>query len=89
LEGKMLSGLPLIEPAIVPDVFVSELHDVEAIGDNLYRFTFVTKQRSLTDKTDEAVVTLRVVMASGPILRAARKSLSAIGYRNVKLVVVG
>jgi hypothetical protein len=80
-EGLGIMGVPLVEPAIVPDTFVSELHDVEDLGERVFRFTFVTNQKSVIDGKDEKVISLRVVITASAVLRASTWALRAIGYR--------
>lgn len=74
-------AVPLVEPAIVPDIYVSRLHTVEDLGDRVFRFTFVTKQKSLADNTDEEVVAARIVISAAAVLHAAKWALRAIGMR--------
>lgn len=74
-------AVPLVEPAIVPDIYVSRLHDVEEIGDRVFRFTFVTVQRNISDGSAEDVLTLRVVISASAVLHASKWALRAIGYR--------
>jgi hypothetical protein len=74
-------GIALVEPAIVPDTYVSGLYDVEDLGDGTFRFTFFAKQRSVHDGKEERVVVARIVIGASAILHAAKWALSAIGMR--------
>lgn len=56
--------VPLTEPVVVPDIFVSGLARIEEVGGGNLRFTFFTNQRS-TDYLDERpqhTLVLRFVM---------------------------
>jgi hypothetical protein len=73
--------IPLIEPIPIQDIFVSELHDVQEVRDGVFRFTFVTKQRSMVDQSEELVVSARILATTAAILFAAKWALKAIGMR--------
>jgi hypothetical protein len=72
-------AIPLSEPIIVPDVFVTGLADVEHLGDGVFRFTFFTQQK-LGDE-HEHIVVARLILASAAIYLAAKWALKAIGLR--------
>lgn len=56
--------LPLVETMALPDVYVSGLADIEALGGGVYRFTFYALQRStITGKTERVVVSKVICMA--------------------------
>ncbi len=71
----------LVEPAIVPDIFVSGLADAEDLGDGNVRFTYYTNQRSFHDRsgTIEHIIVARIIIPLGALITArelARKRLS-------------
>jgi len=70
----------LIEPAIVPDVFVSGLAEAEDLGDGNFRFVFFTRQRALDHGgAVECVVVARLVMPAGAIHASIQQTMRAMG----------
>ena len=63
----------LIEPVVIPDTFVCGLHNVEELGDGVYRFTFFATQ------TDDRICVARLVLSTAAIYHAAMWALRAIG----------
>ena len=63
----------LIEPVVIPDTFVCGLHNVEELGDGVYRFTFFATQ------TDDRICVARLVLSTKAIFHAATWALKAIG----------
>lgn len=66
--------VPLVEPVVIQDIFVTDLHNVEHVGDGVYRFTFFVSQQG------DRVCAARLVLESAAILRAATWALRAIGF---------
>ncbi|RUX97259.1 MULTISPECIES: hypothetical protein [unclassified Mesorhizobium] len=61
---------PLVEPAIVPDIFVTGNAPTTTMGDNL-RLTLFVAQRSTLDCSPENVVVARIVGSRSDMLRIA------------------
>lgn len=74
-------ALLLIEPAIITDVFASELALIEDLGDGTYRFTYATRQQSTHDHagTIEHVIVERLVMPLPAIFEARAKMTEHFG----------
>jgi len=74
-------GILLIEPAIVPDIFVSGVAEPEDLGDGNFRFTFFTRQKSFHDYANvtEGVIVARLVMPFSAVLLAHRLSGRNLG----------
>ncbi len=78
---KDAGAIQLAEPIVVPDVFVTDLVDVEHVGDGVYRFTFAAKTRDLDMISYIYEVRLRIVLPAHAVFRAALWALKAIGAR--------
>lgn len=65
-----MSGAPIVEPAICPDIFVTGAGPLQFIGDNL-RLTLHVSQRSYDGSTENAVVAKLVGSRSGMLKIAA------------------
>lgn len=65
-----------VEPAMVPDVYVSDLAQVEDLGEGNLRFTFSTRQKSMHDYAGETenVIVSRLIMPL-PTLYALRQHM--------------
>jgi hypothetical protein len=63
----------LFDPG-APEIFVSGLGEVEAIGGGCYRFTFVTKSH------DGAEVAVKLIAHTDTVPTAALKAIKAVGY---------
>lgn len=63
----------LIEPVIVPDTYVCGLHEVEDLGDGIFRFTF------FTNESNDRVCAAKIVLSTKAIFHAATWALRAIG----------
>lgn len=73
---------PLVEPFVVPDVYVSGLHDVEHLGEGEYRLTFFVKQRcGDRELLVQHVVAARLVMSLTSVFLLAKSLLKAIGVQ--------
>lgn len=73
---------PVVEPFVVQDTFATGLHDVEDMGEGLYRFTFFVKQKSTYDgQGDERVVVARLVLSTSAIFHGCKWALTAIGVK--------
>lgn len=80
----MLDGerVPLVEPFVVPDTYATGLHDIEHLGDGLYRLTLYAKQRSAMDgHSEERIVVARLVLSTMSIFHSAQWALKAIGVQ--------
>jgi len=72
-------AVPLSEPVIVPDVYVTGLHDVEHLGEGDYRFIFYVKQKGPDGISEERLLVARMVMSTTGIFLACKRALKAIG----------
>ena len=75
-------GVAFVEPAIVPDVYVSGLAEIEDLGDGLCRCTYYVKQKSFQSETTEYVIVARIIMPIVSILesrKVADKTLNLHG----------
>lgn len=74
-------SIVLIEPAIVSDVFCSDMAEPEDLGDGNFRFTFFTKQKSFLDYagTTDAVIVARLILPFGAVLHAHRMAGKRLG----------
>lgn len=72
--------VPLAEPVVVPDVFVSGLARIEEIGGGVLRFTFFANQRStaMPDERNEHVIVARIVMPLNAVKDAAYAAIIAV-----------
>ena len=55
--------LPLVEPAVVPEVHVDGIASIDRVGDNL-KIAYYTIQRSLVGGRLERVICLRVSLSA-------------------------
>jgi len=78
-NGNATMGILLIEPAIVPDIFVSELALIEDLGDGNIRFVYSTRQKSTHDYsgTIEHVIVARLILPL-PAVFAARAEMTEL-----------
>lgn len=70
----MFKTIPLVEPAIVPDTFISGISRIEYATAGVVRLTFFTVQEDL-DGQKERLVVLRVVMTESDMKDCARHVL--------------
>lgn len=72
-------ALLLIEPAIITDVFASELALIEDLEDGNVRFTYSTRQKSTHDRTGtiEHVIVARLILPL-PAVLAARSEMTKL-----------
>ncbi len=63
----------IIEPAVVPDVYASGVHNIENLGGGLCRFILYVQQGP------DRVVVGRVLMDSTAIYKSAKWALTKIG----------
>lgn len=68
----------LIEPQIIPDIFVSGLGEVEDLGDGNFRFTFYCKHH--TGAKEELVVVAKLIAPRSAVPPALFMAAKAIGY---------
>ena len=74
--------VPVTEPIIIQDTFVTALHDIEDLGEGNFRFVFIAKQRSSYDGTSqEHVVVAKLVAPTMTVFHAAMWALKAIGVK--------
>jgi hypothetical protein len=70
----------LIEPAIVPDVFISGLADAEDLGDGNWRWTFYARQKSIDYAgAVELVVVARIILPHSAVIQSIRKTMQSMG----------
>ena len=70
-------GIMLVEPAIVPDVFINGVVP-EDLGDGTMRFTGFTRQKSITFDGIEYVVVNRVVMPVTAIMTSITETMRVL-----------
>ena len=69
-----------VEPAIIPDVFVSGRLAPEDLGNGLFRFTFYVEQKSLYDATvNECVIVARLVIPAAVMTAFIPATAKALG----------
>lgn len=72
----------LTEPVVIPDIYVSDLADVEELGNMNYRFTFTTRQRSTYDGLSiENVIVCRLVLPATAVIAAMNATKGALNLR--------
>lgn len=71
-------GIALVEPAIVPDIFISGVLP-EDLGDGTMRFTGFTRQRSIHFDGMEFIVVNRVIMPVPSIMISIKETMKALG----------
>jgi hypothetical protein len=65
-----MSGAPIVEPAICPDIFVTGATPLTSMGDNL-RLTLLVAQRSTCDGRPENAVVAKLVGSRSDMLQIA------------------
>jgi hypothetical protein len=78
LGGVSSMGIALIEPAIVPDTFISGVLP-EDLGDGTMRFTGFSRQRSINFDGHEYIVVNRVIMPLPAIMASIKETMKALG----------
>ena len=73
-------GIALIEPAIVPDIFISGVLP-EDLGDGTMRFTGFSRQRSINFDGHEYIVVNRVIMPLPAIMASIKETMRALGVQ--------
>ncbi|UVC13124.1 hypothetical protein [Mesorhizobium onobrychidis] len=69
--------IDLVETAIIPDVFISGMADMENLGDGNFRCIFYSRQRAIYERGKfEHVIVCRLVMSAG----AAHAMLKQIAH---------
>lgn len=72
--------VPLVEPAIVPDLYVSGLAYVDELENDNFRLTYFTKQRSTYDGgSHDMVIVARLVVSREVIIKNITKIMTALG----------
>lgn len=71
-------GIVLVEPAIVPEIFVNGVVS-EDMGDGTMRFTGFSRQRSINFDGHEYVVVNRVIMPVPAIMISIKETMRALG----------
>ncbi|ESY72787.1 hypothetical protein X743_14850 [Mesorhizobium sp. LNHC252B00] len=66
----MTDAIPMVEPAIVPDTFITGATPLQFMGDNL-RLTLFVAQRSIFDGGQEHLVVSRLVGSRADMLQLA------------------
>jgi hypothetical protein len=69
------------EPIAVPDVFVSGVLSIEAVGRQCVRFTCYVDQISPHDGTPERVICLRVVLPRESVIPAMLMAGRHVGWQ--------
>ncbi|TGQ11200.1 hypothetical protein EN858_14855 [Mesorhizobium sp. M4B.F.Ca.ET.215.01.1.1] len=72
-------GIALVEPAIVPDTFVTGRLQPEDLGNGNLRMTFYVTQRSLDGISDECVIVARLVISSETVKSLIPSTMKALG----------
>lgn len=77
-------GILLVEPAIVPDVFVSGIAEPEDLGDGNIRFTAYAQQKSFNDYVGatEYVIVSRIIMPVPAVFQSLRQTMKVLGWGN-------
>ena len=71
--------MDLVETAIIPDVFVSGMADMENLGDGNFRCIFYSRQRAIYDRGQfERVIVCRLVMSAGAAHAMLKKIAHAV-----------
>lgn len=71
-------GLMFIEPAIVPDIFISGIAEPEDIGDNLLRYTSFARQKSFHSGEIDFVIVNRVIVPIPAVIMSMRQTVKAL-----------
>lgn len=69
---------PLVEPAVVQDIYASGMSSAEDIGDGNYRFTFYCNQRNISGDMERIIVS-RLVLPGASAREAAMNALTMLG----------
>lgn len=76
----MFQDAHITEPIAVPDIFVSELHCIEDIGDGMVRVVFTTNQINPHDHTPERVICLRIIGPKASVPRSLARVAQFFGW---------
>jgi hypothetical protein len=68
-------GRAFVEPARVPEFFVSGLGYIDDFGDGNHRFAFFTKQDG------EQIIRVKLVIATPNIYLGMQQTMTHLGYR--------
>ena len=68
----------LIEPAIVPEIFVNGVQ-AEDLGDGTMRFIGFSRQRSISFDGNEYIVVNRVIMPVTAVMTSIQETMKALG----------
>lgn len=74
-------GIVLVEPALVPDIFINGVLP-EDLGDGTMRFTGFTRQKSINFDGHEFIVVNRVIMPVPAIMISIRETMKVMGIPN-------
>lgn len=72
-------GFQLIEPAIVPDTFITGIAEPEDLGDGLLRFTGFTRQKTFHSGEVDLVIVSRVIVPVPAVIQSMRDTVRALG----------
>lgn len=68
----------IIDTLSVPDVFVSELAEIEDLGEGCFRFVFVTRRH--IGNGEEYLVVAKLIVPRSAIAPAILMTAKAVGY---------
>lgn len=72
--------MELVETAIIPDVFISGMADMENLGDGNFRCIFYSRQRAIYERGKfERVIVCRLVMSAGAAHAMLKQFAHAVG----------
>jgi hypothetical protein len=71
-------GAAFVEPAIVPDIFISGVAEPEQLGDGLLRYTSFARQKSFHSGEVEFVIVNRVIVPIPAVILSMRETLSVL-----------
>lgn len=72
-------GFVLIEPAIVPDIFISGIAEPEDLGDGLLRYTSFARQKSFNSGEIDLIIVNRLIVPVPAVIQSMRQTVRALG----------
>lgn len=85
--GKAVMSIEMIEPVIVPDVFISGIGSFEDLGGGALRFTFFARQQ--VDGKIHNVVVAKFIITSDALPKAIWTACHAAGVKCFGAVPTG
>lgn len=75
----------LSEPLVIQDIYVSDLAEIEHVGDGNYRLTYSTRQRSSYGGEMEDIVVCRLILPVSAIIAAMNLVAGTLGIKCVDI----